>query len=109
MIPKRISTLFMVLASLFLGACASTQQSQQLEMGKLTFQSGDYKTAFKTLLPLAADGKPDAQYAVGYMYYYGYGVAMDPTSGEFWMRRAAKQHFGPALIAMKTIDPHTQF
>ncbi len=33
----------------------------------------------------------DAQYALGYMYYYGVGTVQDKQTGELWIRRAAAQ------------------
>lgn len=93
----------------FLYACASPKHAEELQLGKMTFQSGNYKEAFRQLLPLAADGKPEAQYAVGYMYYYGYGVPLDAESGKFWMEKSASQNYAPAIRAMKTIDPSRRF
>ncbi len=56
------------------------------------------------LLPLACDGIPDAEYAVGYMYYYGLGVAQDTDVGYFWICRAAGKHYIVAVKALETID-----
>jgi TPR repeat protein len=72
----------------------------QLEQGKRLFQDGYYKQAMQQLLPLAVDGVAEAQYAVGYMYYYGYGATQDTQSGDFWIRRSAEQGFKPALDAL---------
>ena len=56
------------------------------------------------LLPLACNGLPDAQYGVGYMYYYGLGVAQDTDVGYFWIRRAANARYLPAIKALELID-----
>jgi hypothetical protein len=83
--------------------CASTIMSQQLQAGKVAFADANFKKAFHELLPVAAYGNPQAQYAVGYMYYYGFGVPHDAESGLFWMNRSAAQHYGPAIKALEVI------
>lgn len=72
----------------------------ELQQGKRLFQDGYYKRAMSQLLPLAVDGIAEAQYAVGYMYYYGFGVTQDTPSGDFWIRRSADQGFKPAIEAL---------
>lgn len=94
----------MILVCIFLQACASQRMPQELEKGKQDFGAGDYKQAFRELLPLASEGSPDAQYAVGYMYYYGYGVAQDSETGIFWMRKAANQRLPKAISALEMIE-----
>lgn len=95
--------LFIASILLLLSACASQQKDFQLAEGKQSFISGDYKEAFHTLLPLASKGVPQAEYAVGYMYYYGYGVARDSESGMFWMEKSAEQNYKPARDALDMI------
>ena len=96
------SLLFCML-SLMLLSCTSPKMSQELEQGKVNFVAGDYKKAFHSLMPVAANGNPQAEYAVGYMYYYGYGVAQDNESGLFWMQKSADQNFEPAVKALNMI------
>jgi len=96
--------LLLFFMTLMLTACYSPGMSEELQVGKDSFKSGDYKDAFHQLLPLAANGKAQAQYAVGYMYYNGFGVTQDTESGIFWMKRAADQHYPPAMSAMRDID-----
>ena len=79
-------------------------EESELQLGKRYFKDGYYKKAMHTLLPLACDGVPDAQYAVGYMYYYGLGVAQDTDVGYFWIQRSARQHFIPAEEALRLIN-----
>jgi TPR repeat protein len=92
-----------ILSTLFLFSCTSPKLSQELENGKLQFSNGNYKESFHQLLPLAAHGKKEAQYAVGYMYYYGLGVARDAESGIFWMKQSAEQGYQPAVDALQMI------
>lgn len=94
---------FLIVWIVLLVSCASPQYAQELTAGKIAFQSGDYAVAFQKLLPVAKAGKPEAQYAVGYMYYYGYGVKQDIFSGLKWMNAAAAQHYVPAVTALDMI------
>ena len=93
----------LILVSLLLQSCASAIEGRQLAEGKKYFRDGDYKTAFHQLLPLASEGNAKAQYAVGYMYYYGYGVAQDPESGRFWMQKSADHKYPPAEKALEML------
>lgn len=97
----------------FLFACAKVEQTptppspkemSELQQGKRLFEDGYYKRSLHYLLPLACDGNAEAQYAVGYMYYYGYGVAQDTEVGYFWIRRSANQGFQPAVKALFLIS-----
>lgn len=106
--------LFLIcLISLSLVACAVRQSAtvtltpatiSRLQQGKRYFDDGYYRHAMQELLPLACDGNPDAEYGVGYMYYYGLGVAQDTDVGYFWIRRAANQRYMTAIKALERID-----
>lgn len=100
--------LLICLLSLSLTACASTHYqspavSSELAYGKRLFNEGYYKRAMHDLLPLACDGNAEAQYAVGYMYYYGLGVTQDTDVGSFWIHRSASQGYKPAQDALEMI------
>jgi len=99
----RFVRLFLVGFVGFLASCTSPYLSQELSAGKVAFQSGDYANAYQKLLPVARSGRPEAQYAVGYMNYYGYGVPQNITSGLAWMDRAAAQNYAPAFTALDII------
>src|SRR5438046_62851 len=79
-------------------------ESSYLSQGRLDFTNGYYKRAMHELLPLAVGGNPEAQYAVGYMFYYGYGVTQDTEIGCFWINRSAGQHFPPAMAALSLVN-----
>ena len=81
----------------------STESMSYLQQGERYFNEGYYKRAMHVLLPLACDGIAPAQYAVGYMYYYGLGVAQDTDVGYFWIKRAADQHYARAEQALDVI------
>jgi len=99
--------LWVIAVSVMLAACAGPRLAQDLQAGKASFEAGYYKEAFRQLLPIAVKGKAEAQYAVGYMYYYGYGVSEDTESGIFWMTKAAEQHYPPAVKALEVIHRPT--
>ncbi len=54
-----------------------------------SFRVEEYRRAFIRLKPEAEKGQPDAQYAVGYMYYYGKGIVEDRKKAWFWINAAA--------------------
>jgi len=99
--------ILLTLTCLLIQSCASSIDTQRLQGGKVSFMSGDFKSAFHQLLPLAAEGIPQAEYGVGYMYYYGYGVTQDSESGIFWMNKAATAHYAPAIRALAAIQENT--
>lgn len=101
-IEKYLRTVLIVLATLLLFAC-SIATTSEVEQGKRYIETGYYKRAMQELLGPACDGNAEAQYAVGYMYYYGYGVAQDTQVGFFWIKRAANQGYAPALKAISLI------
>jgi TPR repeat protein len=102
---------FVVLLSLSIIGCHATYSpaaTSELLQGKRDFDGGYYKRAMRGLLPLACNGNPDAQYAVGYMYYYGYGVAQDTNVGTFWIESSAQKNYKPAISALQMIATNTQ-
>lgn len=80
------------------------------EEGIASFRLQDYRSAFIRLLPEAMKGRPDAQYAVGYMYYYGQGVTEDRKEAWKWIALAGKSGQIDAVEAMvilrKQFDPN---
>lgn len=97
--------LSLLLLSALCCACSISPATQsELAQGKRLFNEGYYKRAMTQLLPLAANGNAEAEYAVGYLYYYGYGTTQDIDTGNFWIKRAADQHFQPAIDALKLMN-----
>lgn len=90
--------LYMVFFMILLCGCSASHM--QLEEGIHCFQVQDYRQAFIHLMPEAEKGQPDAQYAVGYMYYYGQGVIEDRKKAFHWIRCAANAGQKDAIIAM---------
>jgi len=80
--------LFVVCLIITLSGCLSNEMN--LREGIRSFQVQDYRQAFIRLKPEALKGQADAQYAVGYMYYYGQGVVEDREQAWYWINCAAK-------------------
>ncbi|MDP3706442.1 MAG: sel1 repeat family protein [Legionellaceae bacterium] len=74
-----------------------------LHEGIRSFQVQDYRQAFIRLKPEAEKGHRDAQYAVGYMYYYGQGVMEDRRQAWYWITAAAKAGQLDAKNAVKVL------
>ncbi len=66
--------IIIMLCCIYISGCLSPYN---LKEGIRSFQVQDYRQAFIRLKPAAEHGQPDAQYAIGYMYYYGQGVVED--------------------------------
>lgn len=85
----------------FLSSCATPNMN--FSEGIRCFQVQDYRSAFIRLKPEARKGQPDAQYAVGYMYYYGQGVVEDKKKAWYWINRAASVGQPDAVAAVKIL------
>lgn len=97
---KKILIIPIVIATLLSG-CFSSQIN--LSAGIKSFQEQNYREAFIRLIPEAEKGNPEAQYAVGYMYYYGQGVVEDRKKAWYWMNAAAKAGHPEAITALKMV------
>lgn len=78
-----------------------------LRQGIESFRAQDYRRAFIRLKPEADKGHPDAQYAVGYMYYYGQGVVEDRREAWYWINKAASVRQPEALAAVQVLNQGT--
>ncbi len=47
-------------------------------------------------LKAAAKGNPEAEYNLGYLYYYGYGVEKNLEKAKYWLQRSAAKGFEDA-------------
>jgi TPR repeat protein len=75
-----------------------------LKEGINSFRAQDYRKAFIRLKPEAEKGQADAQYAVGYMYYYGQGVLEDRKKAWYWISQAAKLGQRDAITAVHILQ-----
>lgn len=93
-----------VTGGFLLSACTLQSQQQQMLNGQQSFEQQDYAKAFKDLKPLAEKGNADAQYALGYMYYYGKGTPKNLKQAMIWMNKAAQQGQPLAQQALHAIQ-----
>lgn len=59
--------------------------------------------SFDQVQQAAIQGDPDAEYALGYMYYYGNGTTRDQKSAMDWIGKAAAQGQPEAIKALKLL------
>ncbi len=85
---------------LMIGMLSGCVSQYNLSEGIQSFQVQDYRRAFIRLKPEAEKGQPDAQYAIGYMYYYGQGVVEDRKKAWYWINMAARSGQKDAITAV---------
>ncbi len=90
-LPARLPAMKSLAALLALLLLVRTAEAGQFEDGIAAYEAKDYERAMQLLLPLADAGDAEAQYRVGNLYYFGYGVDQDQQIGTDWYERAAKQ------------------
>ena len=102
---------FAILCSgaLLLNACSTQNNEQKLinkevSAGKINFAQGQYPLAFTDLLPAAEKGDKQAQYAVGYMYYYGKGTTQNIYEAKKWFEKSAQQGDPNAKKALAIVN-----
>lgn len=88
-----------------LSGCMGGVSRMNFSEGIHSFQVQDYRQAFIRLMPEAKAGNPDAQYAIGYMYYYGQGVVEDRKKAWYWITCAAKAGQPDAIKAAQILAP----
>jgi TPR repeat protein len=79
-------------------------QSARFAEGKALFLSKQYAAAAAILLPLAQQGHPAAQYTIGYMYHYGYGLPRNAKESTRWIATAAARGNPQAKQALERIN-----
>ncbi len=90
---RYVSTLLCLVSVLGLTACSKNNQSNTQTASAC---SGDpylmkYDCSVSRVQAAAENGDADAQYALGYMYYYGVGTVRDQDSAKLWISRSAAQ------------------
>jgi TPR repeat protein len=77
---------------------------QRFQEGKALFLNKQYAEAAGVLLPLAQQGHLDAQYTVGYMYFYGHGLPRNLKEANRWITTAAARGHAKAQEALQMMD-----
>ena len=70
------------------------------------FAVGDYPKALAEITPLAKQGDPRSQYAMGVLYENGFGVAIDTTVAASWYLKAAEQGNSDAQYNLGAMYEH---
>jgi TPR repeat protein len=96
------------LLTLLLGCATNPQKEDPMEIARESFKSGNYHESATLLMPLAQKGDAEAQYALGYQFFYGLGVKRDKTQGFFWMQQSAIQGYKPAREALLRLTDDTK-
>jgi TPR repeat protein len=99
-----------ILSAAVLSGCETTMgpmgpgRAPSFTQAKEDFTNHNYAKAFVEVQGPAKAGIPDAQYALGYMYFYGKGVAENHKAAEYWFQKAAAQGQGDAQRALDLIN-----
>ncbi len=97
--------------SALLPSCASVRgqngqstlaaEDYTFEKAKALYHKGNYSQAAVILKQLADKGDPAAQYALGYLYYYGQGVEQNTGVALDWFKLSAAKGFSKAIEALQ--------
>lgn len=79
-------------------------QQKMFNQGKALFLDQQYAQAANIFLLLARQGHTDAQYTLGYMYHYGYGVPRNEKESIRWITVAAARGNTLAQKALEKIN-----
>lgn len=102
--PRRgtFQLLLLIVLSQLLTSCFTN--AFNLREGIESFKMQNYRKAFIRLRPEAERGQRDAQYAIGYMYYYGQGVVENRKKAWFWINSAAGMGQPDAVVAIQILQ-----
>ena len=75
-------------------------QSSRFEAGIAAMNRGRYAVAFRSWLPLAEAGMPEAQLNLGKLYQSGQGVDLDLEKAFYWFEQAASLGLAEAHLNM---------
>lgn len=106
---RYVSSLLCLVAAFGLAACSKSNQQPTHAMSAC---DGDpylmkYNCSVSKVQQAAANGDADAQYALGYMYYYGVGTVRDQDNAKLWISRSAAQGQPLAKRALAMIQGST--
>jgi uncharacterized protein len=78
---------FFILALCLAGPAAAAELDEAVAAAR----RGEYATALRNLSALAEKGDARAQFDIGFMHAYGWGVPRNPAEATTWYRKAADQ------------------
>jgi septal ring-binding cell division protein DamX len=100
----RLLTLFAVV----LVAACGTHSMNAMAQAKQEFMAQNYALSYEKVQPAASQGDADAQYALGYMMYYGKGTKQDVDGSSVWFHKAAAQGQPQAIKALALLRQASQ-
>jgi len=74
-----------------------------MNIAKDLYTAEQYKQAYQISAELAKKNNVEAQYLLGYLYYYGQGVPLDVKQGIKWISASANSGYRPAIEALVLI------
>jgi len=83
---KKLITL-LVFAILFLGYLGPVNAGAK--EGTAAWLSKDYQKTLSEFMPLAKNGDANAQFMIGYLHYFGYGMNKDLKEAAYWYKKSA--------------------
>ncbi len=114
---RRLAPLLLVAVILGLPACTTVPveppartvspaevSAAMFKRAKLLYQSKDYVGAANLMRVLAQRGHLEAQYVLGYMYYYGQGLPRNEKEAIRWITTAAARGYPKAMRALEVLD-----
>ena len=75
-----------------------------LEDAQEAFRHGDYSAAQRIVRPLAEQGDPKAEVALGSIYAFGTGVPQDSAVAMSWFKKAADQGYAEGQYNLALMD-----
>lgn len=99
-----------LLITILLSACAKTAHNPKplprasLAEVQTSYGQGNYQQTLENLSLLAIEGDPEAQYALGYMYYYGQGTEQNIDLAKGWFQEALDGGLDKAQQALDAIE-----
>lgn len=104
MLKKSLFIILFVCMAISLTSCISSPGVKYLQRGMAAYQMQNYHEAFELLLASAKYDNITAQYAVGYMYYYGIGTKRNLFESVRWFQKAARYRDPQAIKALYLIN-----
>ncbi|MCK9532335.1 MAG: SPOR domain-containing protein [Gammaproteobacteria bacterium] len=115
-LPARVHPLARAVTTALLAAtlagCAGTggmRSTNALEQAQAAYARGDYNRAAQLLAVPAMQGDTEAQYALGYLYYYGRGVRQDRYRAVAWFQDASRLGHPKAARALAMANEQLRF
>ncbi len=96
-----IRIIIILFASFILSGCGA---KYYLDKGQKEFHEQNYHQAFADTLSAANYGNVEAQYATGYMYYYGIGTDKNDYLAQSWFAKAAAVGEPKSIEALKQVN-----